>query len=78
MCYEAGRLGGSTPAALNAANEEAVAAFLAGEVGFLDIHSINETVLSKHNGQDATDLDSILAVDAWARGQARSTISTYS
>ena len=78
LCYEAGRLGGSTPAALNAANEEAVAAFLAGEVGFLDIHSINETVLSKHNGQDATDLDSILAVDAWARVQARSTISTYS
>lgn len=76
LCYQAGRAGGTVPAALSAANEEAVAAFLAGEIGFLDIHQINERVVADHSRQEADDLDLIMAADAWARQQARSVIST--
>jgi len=67
LCYAAGRAGGTAPAALNGANEVAVAAFLQGQVGFLEIHQINRRVLDTWAPGPATDLDSVLAADGAAR-----------
>lgn len=61
------------PAVLNAANEECVAAFLGGRIGFLDIVSTVERVLDEHEGTapDAVRLDDVLAAETWARARAR-------
>ena len=71
LCYEAGRSGGTFPAALNAANEEAVAAFLARQIGFLDIADLNRDVLERCDAQEAVSLESILDEDRYARRLAR-------
>lgn len=75
LCYQAGQTGGTAPAALNAANEEAVAAFLAGKIGFLDIVELNRQVLEDCDGQQATNLERVLAEDSRARRQARDWIA---
>lgn len=62
--------GGATPAILNAANEVAVAAFLAGRIGFLDIAMIVEDVLNRYSAATPAGLEDILAADAQARRQA--------
>ena len=67
LCYEAGRSGGTFPAALNAANEEAVGAFLARKIGFLDIADLNRDVLARCGTQEAISLESILDEDRYAR-----------
>ena len=71
LCCEAGRMGGCAPAALNAADEVAVAAFLEGCVGFLDIYEINREVCEQVGavpspGSEAT-LDDVLEADTEAR-----------
>ena len=69
LAYAAGRAGGTMPAVLNAANEQAVALFLEERIHFLDIPRLIETVCERH-GPDrmpAPGLDDVLAVDAWAR-----------
>lgn len=69
LAYTAGRMGGSMPAVLNAANEQAVALFLAEKISFLDIPKTIEQVCDKHR-VDFTltpSLDDILAADIWAR-----------
>ena len=71
LCYEAGRSGGTFPAALNAANEEAVAAFLTQKIGFLDIADLNRDVLTRCGTQEAVSLESILDEDRYARRLAR-------
>jgi 1-deoxy-D-xylulose-5-phosphate reductoisomerase len=71
LCYEAGRSGGTFPAALNAANEEAVGAFLARKIGFLDIADLNCDVLARCGTQEAISLESILDEDRCARRLAR-------
>lgn len=71
LAYTALRLGGTAPAVLNAANEEAVAAFLAGRIGFWDIPSCNAEVLTALPGGPAEHLDQVMAVDAEARRRAR-------
>ncbi len=71
LCYEAGRSGGTFPSALNAANEEAVGAFLARQIGFLDIADLNSYVLSRCGTQEAVSLESILDEDRCARRLAR-------
>ena len=70
LAMEAGRLGGTWPAAMAAADEVAVARFLAGEVGFLDIPAIIERVMERHDSTAAPDIDAVLAADAWAREAA--------
>lgn len=75
LAYEAGRAGGTAPAALNAANEVAVEAFLKGRIGFRDIARCVETVLEAHTVEEADDLESILAADAWARREASACIT---
>lgn len=71
LAYAAGKIGGSMPCVLNAANEEAVARFLAGQIGFLDISRINQRVVEKHVAVSNPSLDDILFWDDWARRQAR-------
>jgi 1-deoxy-D-xylulose-5-phosphate reductoisomerase len=71
LAYEAGRKGGSFPAVLNAANEEAVNAFLLGFISFPRIPTVIESVVEAHSGTDTDDLDVMLDIDAWARSQAR-------
>ena len=64
--------GGATPAVLNAANEIAVGAFLAGHIPFTRIAALVEDVLQKSNHPKRLDsLDDVLAVDAAARRQAQ-------
>jgi 1-deoxy-D-xylulose-5-phosphate reductoisomerase len=63
--------GGSAPTVLNAANEVAVARFLAGEIGFLDIAALVETTLSAMPASPIATLDDVLAVDAEARRRAQ-------
>lgn len=64
---------GTHPAVYNAANEVAVAAFLAGSIGFLDIVATVTRVLDEHTGTpvDAVDLPAVLAAERWARARAR-------
>ena len=61
------RRGGTAGAALNAANEAAVARFLAGEIGFLDIPRACRAVLDHHTFDPRPTLDDLWKVDAWAR-----------
>ncbi len=68
---EAGERGGSYPCAYNAANEVAVAAFLEGRIGFLDIAVAVEQVLSRIDGSPARDLGELVEVDLRARRLAQ-------
>jgi len=70
LALEAGRAGGTVPAAMNAANEVAVAAFLAGRIGFLDIERVVETVLTRHEREKLSSIDQVRTVDSWARAMA--------
>ncbi|RVT93804.1 1-deoxy-D-xylulose-5-phosphate reductoisomerase [Sphingomonas crocodyli] len=59
--------GGARPAILNAANEIAVAAFLGGRIGFLDIALTVAKVLDRYDPPAPAHLDDVLAIDAEAR-----------
>ena len=69
LAYAAGRAGGSMPAVLNAANEQAVALFLDEKIGYLDIARLIEQVCDRHQADNCQhpSLDDILAADRWAR-----------
>ena len=58
------------PTVLNAANEQAVAAFLAGGLEWLDIVEIDAAVVGEHEGLTGPGLDDVLAVETWARARA--------
>ena len=58
------------PAVLNAANEQAVAAFLAGGLEWRDIVEIDAAVVAEHEGLTGPGLDDVLAVETWARARA--------
>ncbi len=75
LALEAGRAGGTMPAALNAANEVAVAAFLAGTCGYLGIEGTVAEVLEAHEREDLESIEQIEAVDAWARREARTLLA---
>ncbi len=70
LAREALIAGAGAPAVLNAANEIAVAAFLAGKIAFLDIAAIVETVLEQFGAPAADDLAAVLALDEAARDAA--------
>ncbi|HXG51952.1 MAG TPA: 1-deoxy-D-xylulose-5-phosphate reductoisomerase [candidate division Zixibacteria bacterium] len=70
LAYEALREGGTMPAVLNAANEVAVEAFLAGRIRFLEIHRIIERTMQQHVRRHPRDIEEILDVDRWARERA--------
>ncbi|MFP5320501.1 MAG: 1-deoxy-D-xylulose-5-phosphate reductoisomerase [Acidimicrobiia bacterium] len=67
LAYQAGRAGGLAPATLNAANEVAVEAFLAGKILWIDIPDVLKSVLDRHDGGPASTLDDVLGADADAR-----------
>ncbi|MFH1499541.1 MAG: 1-deoxy-D-xylulose-5-phosphate reductoisomerase, partial [Verrucomicrobiota bacterium] len=67
LAREVMHAGGAAPAAYNAANEVAVAAFLNEQIPFLAIPAVVESVLSRLPASDPTDLSAVLAVDAEAR-----------
>lgn len=72
IARHAAEAGGAAPAVLNAANEVAVAAFLAGKIAFSEIAVVVERVLSTGNQPPPPrSLDEVLAVDAAARSRAR-------
>ena len=76
---EAAAASATHPAVLNAANEEAVAAFVAGRLGFLGIVDVVRAVLDEHDGVRAEDLtlEGLLAVEAQARASARGRIAAH-
>jgi 1-deoxy-D-xylulose-5-phosphate reductoisomerase len=78
LAYRALRTGGTAPAALNAANEIAVEAFLGKRIGFTTIARIIKTVLDAHVTTPADNLETVLAADAAARDSARTLIETVS
>jgi len=69
LAYAAGRAGGSMPAVLNAANEQAVALFLDEKIHYLDIARCIEFVCDRHQNDNTQNpsLDDILTADKWAR-----------
>ena len=72
FAYEAGRMGGTMPCTFNAANEVAVAAFLAGRIHFLDIYDIIEQTMMKRECTLAPTLEELFEEDRWARDYASS------
>lgn len=70
LAFEAGRKGGNAAAVLNAANEVAVARFLADEVTFLGMTDLIEHALTRVAFEAAPDLEGLLAADAEARAVA--------
>jgi 1-deoxy-D-xylulose-5-phosphate reductoisomerase len=71
LAYEALAAGGTAPAALNAADEVAVEAFLAGRIGFMEIPALIERALAAHHPQPVRGLDDIAAADQETREQVR-------
>ena len=66
-----GERGGLAPCVFNAANEEAVTAFAAGQCRFDEIVPLVHAALAAFDDDDASTLDGVLAADAWARGFVR-------
>ena len=70
LAYEAGRMGETAPAWLNAANEVAVAAFLAEKIRWIAIPDVLTEVLSRHDGGHADSVDAVIEADRVARSTA--------
>jgi 1-deoxy-D-xylulose-5-phosphate reductoisomerase len=75
IAIDAGLRGETYPAVAAAADEIAVQQFLDSRIGFVEIASVVESVLSKHNGIADPDLEDILAADEWARRAAENLIT---
>lgn len=74
LAREAMQAGGAAPAVLNAANEVAVEAFLAGNIAFGAIPDVVAKVMARPYPGQADSLERVLAADRWAREQAAHTI----
>lgn len=75
LAWAAMRAGGSAPCILNAANEIAVAAFIAGQAGFLDIDAIVAETLNMVASGPVATLEEVMAIDAAARRTARALVA---
>jgi 1-deoxy-D-xylulose-5-phosphate reductoisomerase len=78
LAYEAGRRGETAPAVLNAANEEAVAAFLAGRIRWTAIPDVLNAVLARHDGGRADGVDAVIDADRRGRDAATQEIERTS
>jgi 1-deoxy-D-xylulose-5-phosphate reductoisomerase len=78
LAYEAGRRGGTAPAVLNAANEEVVAAFLAGRIRWVAIPDVLNAVLARHDGGRADGVDAVIDADRRGRDAAKQEIERTS
>lgn len=74
-CIKAVTVGGNLPAAVNGANEEAVAAFLSGRIGFLDIGRLVMSVCENTERKDISSVEDILEADRLARECVRNKIN---
>jgi 1-deoxy-D-xylulose-5-phosphate reductoisomerase len=72
--YESLRIGGTMPAAMNAANEIAVDAFLNGGIRFIEIADVIRSTMAAHSPHAVTRLDDALEADRWARDKAESLV----
>jgi 1-deoxy-D-xylulose-5-phosphate reductoisomerase len=71
LCKDAGRRGGTAPAALNAANEVCVQAFVDGRLRFPGIVDTVGLVVADHPFRERPDLAEVLETEEWARRRAR-------
>ena len=78
LAYDAGRLGGTAPAWLSAANEVAVDAFLSGNLRWNEIPDVCVGVLAMHDGATPHTVDDVIDADAQARRIARDLLSKRS
>jgi 1-deoxy-D-xylulose-5-phosphate reductoisomerase len=78
LARQAGAAGGTYPAVLSAADEEAVALFLDGDLPFTSIPDVVDAVLNAHLGIQKPDLATILSADAWARAHAQEAARRFS
>ncbi|MBD1380045.1 1-deoxy-D-xylulose-5-phosphate reductoisomerase [Metabacillus arenae] len=74
FAYESGKIGGTMPTVLNAANEEAVAAFLHGKIKFLQIEDLIEQALTQHDVINQPTLETIQEIDHSTRAFVQSLI----
>jgi len=72
FAYDAGRRGGTAPAVLNAANEQAVALFLEDKIRFCGIFDLVGKALAAHTVKQVENLETVLEADKWARQYVRS------
>jgi 1-deoxy-D-xylulose-5-phosphate reductoisomerase len=75
LAYDAINAGGTMPAALNAANEVSVQAFLDGKIKLNEIAQVNGGVMHAHKPEPVKDLETVLRTDAWARTAAERLIA---
>ena len=75
LAWDALRAGGASPCILNAANEVAVAAFIAGQLSFLDIAAIVGETLDRMTARPCSSLAEVVAVDGEARAAARAAMT---
>ncbi|MBQ3292152.1 MAG: 1-deoxy-D-xylulose-5-phosphate reductoisomerase [Mogibacterium sp.] len=75
LAYAALREGGSAPIVMNGANEELVAMFLGGEIGFTDIHDTIEKVMNKYPFTSPASVEEILHIDRKSRKLVREILS---
>jgi len=78
LAYRALEAGGTTPAALNAANEEAVRAFIEERINLTDIPRVIAAVMTQHARCEADSLEAVLKADRDGRAAAQSVISALS
>lgn len=74
LAERSAREGGTSPCVLNAANEIAVDAFLAGACSLTDIDEVVERVLDEHDVVAVESLEQLRDIDAWARSRARAAL----
>ena len=70
LALDAGKRGGTYPAALSAADEIAVGLFLERKIGYMDIGRVINRVLEDHEVSSEPDLEELVEVDQWARARA--------
>jgi 1-deoxy-D-xylulose-5-phosphate reductoisomerase len=75
LAYEAGRAGGLIPTVLSAADDEAVAAFLRGDLPFTGIPRLIEGTIAAYSGTSTVSPESIEEADHWARAHARDLVA---
>jgi len=74
FAYDALRIGGSMPCAVNSANEELVAAFLEEKIRFIDIQNTIEKIMDWHDVQSNLEIEDVLAIDKQVRAKTRQII----
>ena len=77
LAYQAGTEGGSATVCLNAANEEAVFAFLDNKIKLFDIYTITEKIMAQHNIIKSPSIDEIFAIDKEIRIKTQELIKHF-